>query len=331
MATDRTVIVTGGNSGLGYECARSILRDDEGWQVIIAGRSLERSEAAAARLAAETSRDRVRAMALDLASQASIRRFAEEVESLDLPPLAALVCNAGVQFVGATEKTRDGIEATFGVNHLGHFLLVNLLLPHLEAPARIVFVSSGTHDPAQRTGMPHPDYQEPHFLAFPEDDGDENPGRIGRRRYTTSKLCNVLCAYELDRRLRAGGLGPVGHPIDVFAFDPGLMPGTGLARDYDPAMRFAWSTIGPILRPVLRMLIGNVHKPEQSGKALARLVLDPTLEGAGAKYFQGEREIRSSLESYDESKACELWEGSAELVDLPATSDRREFDRILKG
>jgi NAD(P)-dependent dehydrogenase (short-subunit alcohol dehydrogenase family) len=331
MATDRTVIVTGGNSGLGYECARSILEARDGWHVVLAGRSQERSEVAALRLASETSNVSVSSMVLDLASLASVRQFARGVRSLGLPPIGALVCNAGIQFAGETETTQDGLEATFAVNHLGHFLLTNLLLGDLQAPARVVFVSSGTHDPSQKTGMPHPAYQEPHFLAFPEEDGNGSPGLIARRRYTTSKLCNVLCAYELDRRIKSARLGAVGCPIDVFAFDPGLMPGTGLARDHGPGLRFVWFKIGPAIRPLLRWLIGNVHSPEESGKALARLILDLTLEGTGPRYFQGEREIRSSVESYDEAKAAELWEGSAELVGLPVPSAHEHLNTTSKG
>jgi NAD(P)-dependent dehydrogenase (short-subunit alcohol dehydrogenase family) len=318
MAAGRTVIVTGGNSGLGYECVKSILRAADGWHVVIAGRDRGRCEAAVKRLAAETSNPEIEAMDLDLGSLASVRRFATSFDSRDLPPLHAVVCNAGVQFAGKPQTTEDGFEATFGINHLGHFLLANLLLRQLEAPARIVFVSSGTHDPAKKTGIPAPEYGNARVLAFPEATVDGDPGPINRKRYTTSKLCNVLCAYELDGRLRAEGLSTPVRPIDVNAFDPGLMPGTGLARDYGPAMRFVWSAIGPALLPVLRFLIGNVHRPDESGKALARLVLDPDLEGIGARYYEVGKEIRSSAESYDETKSAELWEGSVELVNLRA-------------
>jgi hypothetical protein len=83
--------------------------------------------------------------------------------------------------------------------------------------------------------------------------------------------------------------------------------------------------------PWLRWLIGNLQTPEHSGKALARLVLDPGLVGAGPRYFEVDREIRSSLESYDEAKAAELWEGSAELVGLPSTSGHHEPVNSTKG
>jgi NAD(P)-dependent dehydrogenase (short-subunit alcohol dehydrogenase family) len=315
---NKTVIVTGGNSGLGFETARAILQAGNAWHVIIAGRSRERCEAAARRLAQESGNQNVEAMALNLASLVSIRRFAAEVSTRGMPPLRALVCNAGVQNVSGTKRTEDQFEATFGVNHLGHFLLANLLLRHLEGPGRIVFVSSGTHDPGQRTGMPAPQLREAKLLAAPDDEVDahSNPGLVGRRRYTTSKLCNVLCAYELDRRLRASGASTSDRPISVNAFDPGLMPGTGLARDYGATAQFAWNALGPLLRCILRPFIANIHRPDESGRALARLMVDPALENVSGRYFEGLSEIRSSAESYDETKAAALWEQSAELVGL---------------
>ena len=93
---------------------------------------------------------------MDLASLRSVRAFVEDVRGAALPPLHAIVCNAGVQVVSGTERTEDGVEMTFGVNHLGHFALVQGLLDELAHPARIVVVSSGTHDPAKHTGMPDP-------------------------------------------------------------------------------------------------------------------------------------------------------------------------------
>jgi NAD(P)-dependent dehydrogenase (short-subunit alcohol dehydrogenase family) len=314
----KTVIVTGGNSGLGYQSARAILKERDGWHVVIAGRSLQRCEEAKRRLAHETGNPHVRAMVLDLASMAAVRQFASDFSAGNLPPLRAMVCNAGVQHVGPTQRTEDGFESTFGVNHLGHFLLANLMLGHLEAPGRIIFVSSGTHDPSQWSGMPAPLLRPARSLAAPDDEEEalRKPGFVGRRRYTTSKLCNVLCAYEMDRRLRNGGTCTPDRPISVNAFDPGAMPGTGLPRNYGLAARLAWNSVGTLLCWILRPFKANIHHPEESGQALARLVLDPALENVSGRYFEGLVETRSSAESYDEAKAAALWEQSAELVGL---------------
>jgi len=315
---DKTVIVTGGNSGLGFETARAILQEGDGWHVVIAGRSPQRCEEATSRLSHETGTPPVEAMVLDLASLAAVRQFASDYSAANRPPLRALVCNAGVQHVGTTQRTDDGFEATFGVNHLGHFLLANLMLRLLEAPGRIIFVGSGTHDPSQRSGMPAPLLKHARSLAAPDDEEEarRKPGHVGRRRYTTSKLCNVLCTYEMDRRLKEGGTSTPDRPITVNAFDPGAMPGTGLVRGYGPAARFAWNSLGTLLRLTLRPFRANIHHPQESGRALARLVLDPALELVSGRYFEGLMEIRSSAESYDEAKAAALWEQSAELVGL---------------
>ena len=318
-SAEGTVIVTGGNRGLGYQASKNIAACGEGWHVVIGVRD---GAGAARLLAEETGNPNVEAMRLDLASLSSVRKFAGGFAAReDLPPLRALVCNAGLQVVGGTAYTEDGFETTFGVNHLGHFLLVNLLLGEMAAPARVVYVSSGTHDPGQRTGMPEPRYRSPIALAHPEEYPDpaeegEGPGAVGRRRYTTSKLLNVYAAYELDRRLRTGGLSTAAAPITVNAFDPGAMPGTGLTRDYGPGVRFVANRILPALLPLFGLLGVNINSVESSGKALARLVLDPKLEGVSGRYFEGEEEIRSSELSYDRGNAAELWETSTELVRL---------------
>ena len=195
----KTVIITGGNTGLGYECAKNIAGNNKGdWHIILACRSPEKAASAVKRLVNESGNKQIEAMELDLASLASVRQFAREFTERQLPPLHSIVCNAGLQVVRGTTYTKDGFETTFGVNHLGHFLLVNLLLKDLKSPARIVFVSSDVHDPTKKTPIPPPVFQDAELLSHPKPDAkNANLGTIGRTRYSTSKLCNILCAYEL--------------------------------------------------------------------------------------------------------------------------------------
>ncbi|MFI7611458.1 SDR family NAD(P)-dependent oxidoreductase [Nonomuraea terrae] len=290
------VLITGGTSGLGYEAARRVA-SGRNRVVVITGRDLDRVERTAERMRAETGGD-VRGRALDLGSLAEVRRFAAAHRDEGLP-LDAVACNAGVQVVRGLTYTRDGYETTFAVNHLAHFALVDLLLPMMAGGGRIVFVSSGTHDPAQHTGVPAPRYTSAAELARPPE--DHSP-KEGRRRYATSKLCNVLTAYELARR----------HPeLRVNAFDPGLMPGTGLARDYPPLMRWAWRRVLPVLTLVPAL---GVRTPQRSGAALAELLVSPRFADTTGRYFTGLRPTRSSEQSYDRKIARELWEGSAELT-----------------
>lgn len=291
MTDGNAVLITGGTSGLGWHAAKAIV--DAGRDVVITGRRPETVREAAARLG-----ERATGLVLDLASLAEVRRFAA-----GLPPVRAVVCNAGVQLPTGSARTADGFEMTFGVNHLAHFLLVRELLPRIVRPGRVVFVSSDTHDPRRINGMPAPAYAAARELADPPDNGD-GPGTAGRRRYTTSKLCNVLTAYEFARRVPP-------DEVTVNAFDPGLMPGTRLTRDYRPLARLAWQYVLPVLTFVPGV---NIHTPAQSGAALARLVLDPELTGVTGTYFSGRRAIRSSEKSYDREAAAELWAGSVELV-----------------
>lgn len=308
MTSQRTVAITGGTGSLGYQTAKAIAATHDGWVVVITGRDRAATTLAASALSSATNADVV-GMPLDLSSMDDVRRFSADLTARGLPPLHGIVCNAGIQIVSGTTVTTDGFEATFGVNHLAHFLLIQRLLPHMMAPGRIVLVASDTHDPTRPTGMPAPVYTDARSLAHPDDTDGESATLIGRRRYTTSKLCNVLMAYELARRLSVGELTP--SPITVNAFDPGLMPGTGLARDYTGMQAFAWRYLLPALTVVPGI---NAHTPHRSAAALARLITDPALEHTTGRYFSGTREMRSSDDSYDLAKAADLWRTSTDLV-----------------
>jgi NAD(P)-dependent dehydrogenase (short-subunit alcohol dehydrogenase family) len=300
----KTVVITGANAGLGLECARSLLASDDAWHVVLAVRDQARGADAVAELAAP---QRCTVLPLDLASLDSVRAFSGLLRGAGLPPLHAVVCNAGLQVVDGAARTEDGFETTFGVNHLGHFALIQGLTAQLDAPARIVVVSSGTHDPAKFTGMPHPEYTSAEELAHPP--AGTSAAADGRKRYTTSKLCNVLFAYELDRRLGQGARG-----VSVTAFDPGLMPGSGLARQYSPLQKFAWRYVFPLLR-----VLPNVNSTRGSGRRLAALASDPAFDGVTGTYFEGAKAIRSSVDSYDTAMALDLWETSERLVNqVPA-------------
>jgi NAD(P)-dependent dehydrogenase (short-subunit alcohol dehydrogenase family) len=313
----RSAVITGGNTGLGYACAAALLAAQDGppWHVVLACRSEERAAAAVTRLtAAAGARSRVEAMPLDLASFASIRTFAaglaDRLGAGAVPPLHALVCNAGLLAGTSRTVTADGFESTFGVNHLGHFLLVDALRPVLQPPARIVVVASTVHDPAKKTGLPAPAWNDPAALARGElgpAAAADKPFTSAQRRYATSKLASVYFAYALARRLPDG--------VTANAYDPGMMPGTGLTRQAPAPVRFADTHILPRLRPLLRRVMNpHVHTVRESGDALAALLTDPALAGTTGRYFEGRRETRSSDESYDENRAEELWHVSETLT-----------------
>jgi NAD(P)-dependent dehydrogenase (short-subunit alcohol dehydrogenase family) len=217
------------------------------------------------------------------------------------------VCNAGVNPLGTKTMTVDGFESTFATNHLGHFLLINELLPALQSPGRVVVVASGVHDPAQKSGVPAPAWNDPAALARGElgaAGASDKSWASGQRRYSTSKLANVYFTYALARHLPAG--------VTANGFDPGLMPGTSLMREAPAPLRFIARHI-PIA--LLRWLFSpNVHTAQESGEALARLVTDPDLAAITRRYFEGRREIRSSDESYNDERAEELWKASVAMT-----------------
>jgi NAD(P)-dependent dehydrogenase (short-subunit alcohol dehydrogenase family) len=310
------VLITGGNSGIGFECARVLARS--GLHVVIASRDRAASRTAVRAIADESGAESIEELGLDLGSLAKVRTFASELVARDLR-LRALVCNAGLQVQAGPRPSADGFETTFAVNHLGHFLLVNLLLAQLgkAAPARIVVVASGVHDPAQRTGMPKAKIGDLETLAR---SGEPLNGRFdGRLAYVNSKLCNLWFVYELARRLGRDGGGTSTDPITVTGFDPGLVPGSGLARDYPAPMRFVWNHLLPAAARVLTNFLPTINPAPKAGAALARLVTDPDLRGVTGTYFPSHSRWQpapSSDASYDEARAAALWDASVKWTGL---------------
>lgn len=198
MTVSHSIIITGGNTGLGFETAKAVA-DDNRAMVVFACRDAQLGNEAVAKLT--TLGDHAIFLHLDLADQGSISQFVEVFHDAGMPPLKGIICNAGMQNAATPTKTAQGYETIFAVNHLGHYLLTRLLLAYLEPDACITFVSSGTHDPKEKTGLPEPRYENATAAAQ-----DFEPGRTaGLRRYTTSKLCNIYNATNspVDCRNRA--------------------------------------------------------------------------------------------------------------------------------
>lgn len=306
---DRLVVITGGTSGLGLRLARKLARD--GFDVLLTGRSAAGAEAAARKAGAAGKAGATRkgggkasGAALDLGSLASVTAFAAHVAEVTggRPPYA-LVCNAGRQ-VNRRSATDDGFETTFGVNHIGHVALIEELLRRTGAPARLVLVSSGTHDPAQRTGMPDPlERAGARELAHPapRTPQDEPEGLEGRRRYVTSKLANTRTAFELARRLA--------DTTVVTAFDPGLMPGTGLVRDRGPVQRAIWATL---FRGLL--VVPGVQTTGRSARQLARLVTEDPSPVPTGTYVERARAAQASAAARDTAAQTALYDDTLALI-----------------
>lgn len=296
-----SVVVTGASSGLGLAVSAKLAA--AGHRVILGCRDGERGANAIAVIRGKVPDANLEVLDIDLASLASVRAAAEKVVS-DGERLRALVCNAGVQVVNGIRTSADGYELTFAVNHLGHFLLTDLLLDHLADRGRILIVSSGTHyGPLRAFGFPGPRWARPDRLADPASQDDS--ARAGRIRYSTSKLANLYTAYDLAERLYE-------RKITVNAFDPGVLPATGLARDWPPAIRRLYGA----LAPMLTKLVPGIHTVDEAADALAWLVTAPDLAGVTGAYFSGRRRQVSSKQSYDRARAVELREASRTLVEI---------------
>src|SRR5215467_3758964 len=195
----RTFLVTGANAGIGYATAAELAR--RGGRVYLGARSTAKGEQAVTAIKATTGSDQVRLLNLDLSDLACVRRAAQTV--LDSgEPLHVLINNAGVG--GVRGRTADGFEIHFGVNHLGHFALTQALLPLLteSAPARIVNVASDSHYQAKGIDFDALRHRTKGITGMPE--------------YAVSKLCNVLHAAELGRRL-------AGTRVTAYSLHPGVV------------------------------------------------------------------------------------------------------------
>ncbi|KAL3459176.1 NAD(P)-binding protein [Aspergillus heterothallicus] len=304
-----SILITGGTAGLGYHCSFALARQYPNHRIVIASRS--NTNNASDTINKTLNQSNVEYLRLDLGSLAEVRSFVASWSEKKYPPIEYLLLNAGLQFPGPVEYTVDGFEKTFAINHIGHALLFSLLIPDLAHTARIVITSSGTHDPAQKSGMPDALYSTAEELAHPTEESKKYPGR---QRYPTSKLANVLWGYGLETRFKELRERKV-RDWTIASFDPGLMPGTGLVRDGTAIERFIWSRILPRILPLLRLLLSpNIHTPAESGENLAWVATSDKVRGTSGDYYEGNKKIKSSEVSYHKDKQEDLWEWTVKNI-----------------
>lgn len=309
-----TVFITGGHSGIGRECSRQLAA--RGVNIILAGRSPAKIQSIADELRAI--RDiTVATIELDTSSLASVRsataRYASMLEHGEIGPLQAVLCNAGGRFDGEEKYSPDGFELTFATNCLGHFLLTELLLPMMPADGRVVFTASGTHDPDTMDGKMVGKAVEPDAIKLANDGKNGAKPLSAGKRYSTSKLCTVMYAYELARRLDRAG-----SSIASIAYDPGSVPETGLLRDMPKAVQ--WLATSSLMKFASKRLGVTTSTLAFSGAALADLAVNEQYAAGSGQYFQAQEgklsSVRSSKASYDEQRALTLWNDSKRLVGL---------------
>jgi NAD(P)-dependent dehydrogenase (short-subunit alcohol dehydrogenase family) len=266
----KTFLVTGANTGIGRVTALELAR--RGGRVWLACRSEDKTRPVLDEIRAETGRE-ARFVALDLSDLASVRRAARTL--LDSgEPLDVLVNNAGM--AGKRGATKDGFETTFGVNHLGHFLLTSLLLARLRQrpDARVVNVSSKAHHDAKAIDFG--------ALRRPTET------TTGLREYAVSKLCNVLFTRELARREQA---------VRAYSLHPGVV-----ASD-------VWRNVPAPARVIMKLfMISN----EEGAKTTLHCATSPDVLAQSGRYFDRCREARTGGLASDDALAEKLWKTSEE-------------------
>jgi NAD(P)-dependent dehydrogenase (short-subunit alcohol dehydrogenase family) len=267
------VIVTGASSGVGKATAAALVA--AGHRVVIACRTVAKGEAAAATMAGD-----VEVAHIDLAELASVRKFAESVDSVDV-----LVNNAGVCALPLT-RTADGFEAHFGINHLGHFALTCLLADRIND--RVVAVSSSTYELAK--------------MHWDDLNWDRRPYSKSAA-YSESKLANLLFIHELTRR-----------GITAYTADPGVV-NTDITRDSGPILRWA----GRYVHPVVGQTPANGARASLQA-VTTELPAGTYLAPRGPLHQWGKpKPVRPRKKARDPQAARRLWEISAELTGCDLT------------
>ena len=279
----RTVIVTGGNSGIGFETAAALV--GAGARVIITARDAQRGQAAVENIEARSGPGSIELSVFDLGSLESVREGASDLlrraDRIDV-----LVNNAGLMLTERGE-TKDGFDTTFGVNHLGPFLLTLMLVDRIKesAPARIVNVSSTAHRSA-RSGLDFDDLQS-------------TKGYAGMAVYGRTKLANIYFTTELARRLSGTG-------VTVNSLHPGTIR-SGFVGDGDAGGFFGWGI--KVARP---FMAGPVKGAETS----VYLATAPEVEGVTGQFFTKCRPTTPSKAARDDAAAGRLWTVSEQMVGL---------------
>ncbi len=274
----KTILITGGNSGIGKEAAFSLA--GMGARLVLLCRSESKGRAATREIAARSGNGDVNLIVADLLLQKEVRSAAAAIIS-NYSKLDVLVNNAGTEYMGYGE-TEEGIERTMAVNYFAPFLLTGLLLDQLKraAPARIVNVASDAHFSGS--------------LDLSALEKNHRMGIGGAGAYARSKLALVLFTYELARRSN-------GNRVTSNCLHPGVVR-TNI-----------WSHAG-VFSPLTRFASLFMKSAAEGAKTTVFLASSPDVEDVTGKYFVDSVARRSSAASYDEAMAKELWDATARIT-----------------
>ncbi|KAL5746363.1 hypothetical protein ACOSP7_027509 [Xanthoceras sorbifolium] len=285
--TGLTAIVTGGSSGIGIETVRALAL--RGVHVIMAVRNVVAGNKVKEEILKKNPAAKIDVMELDLSSMASVRKFASDFIARGLP-LNILINNAGIMGTPFT-LSKDNIELQFATNHIGHFLLTNLLLDTMKKTAkesgregRIVIVASDGHK-----------FTYPEGIRF--DKINDPSGYTGFSAYGQSKLANILHANELAKRLKEEGVN-----ITVNSLHPGGIA-TNISR-HNGFLNFLSNTIGKLMTKSL----------EQGAATQCYLALNPQVQGVTGEYFEDCNISKTTPHGRDAEMAKKLWDLSMEMT-----------------
>jgi protochlorophyllide reductase len=312
-----TVVITGASSGVGLYAAKALAK--RGWHVVMACRDLEKSEKAAQSVG--MSPDSYTILHIDLGSLESVRQFVNNFRASG-KSLDALVCNAAIYMplLKAPLRSPEGYELSMTTNHLGHFLLCNLMLEDLKkstsADRRLVILGTVTHNPDELGGKipPRPDLGN--FEGF--ESGFKEPISMADgkkfepvKAYKDSKVCNVLTMRELHRRYHDS------TGITFSSLYPGCVADTPLFRNHYPLFQkiFPWFQ---------KNVTGGYVSQELAGERVAMVVADPEYKQSGAYWSWGNRQKKDgksfvqkvSPQARDDEKGDRMWDLSAKLVGI---------------
>lgn len=302
-----TIVMTGASRGIGRVAAEHIVANDPGVHLVVVGRGDGGAQLANELGALAEQCSAVSAVSANLDSLESIRHASAEIVSMlqrgELPPLRGFVGNAGIQHTNDLTESADGLEATFTVNVLANHMFIRALAHHFVPASRITITVSDTHfgDFKHNLGMvPGPVWHSPDALARVAAFDEPASTAAGRTAYSTSKLAAIYLVHEWARRLPAG--------IDIVSYNPGFVPGTGLARNADPISRFAMRYVMPLLT-----LTPIATRASDAGRSLAETALGSIAAPSGA-YVDRTTVDRSSDESYNPAREAALWDAAERLT-----------------
>ena len=290
MENLKTIILTGASSGVGFETVKKIAKNFKNYRIIMACRNLAKANAKKEEIEKETQNKNLIVMEIDLASLQSVKNFVTNYKNSSYGKIYSIICNAGMGEL--TNRTIDGFDIIFQSNHLGHFLLVNSLLPLMEENGRILVVASGMHNP-HKSQYPKFEWVGAEKLAKPDEELSKS-----NIRYCYSKLCNLYFTYELIRRIGD-------KKLFINAFTPGFIPETGL---------IAGHMTPEAIKYVKDNFPSGVGDLDKSSQALCDLITMEDFNENGIYFNKSTNYIETSELSYNEQNAKELWDLSESYV-----------------